>query len=104
GGAWSESCPSDPVDLGFVTGGGLTLSLPVDFAVEAQSAAGAPVSYPPSPADAAGQPVAIDCRPPPGATFPIGLTNVLCSAQDQATGGVSLGAFSVIVVAGPPRR
>ena len=69
---------------------------------DATSAAGALLGYDARATTAAGAPVAVDCQPAPGSAAPIGTTSVRCIAVDPATRAVSLGAFSVTIVDGPP--
>ena len=46
GGAWSESCESNEVELGVRETGGPVISVPPDFAVPATGPKGALVTYP----------------------------------------------------------
>ena len=71
------------------------LSIPENVIEEATSAQGAVVTYESSASDASG-PVPITCSPASGATFPLGSTNVQCSATNA--GGTTTGFFQVFVV------
>ena len=71
------------------------LSLPLDIVTVAADINGAVVTYVASASDA-GLTVPVDCLPASGATFPVGLTTVHCSATDAA-GNSSLGSFTVSV-------
>jgi hypothetical protein len=53
----------------------------------------------PSGTDAEGNPVPVDCNPPPGASQPLGVTPVTCSATDAA-GQTSTAIFKFAVVDG----
>lgn len=70
------------------------MSLPPSSTVEATSAVGAVVNFVASALDSVDGAVTVACTPPSGSTFPIGTTNVSCSAQDtsgnQATGGFAI--------------
>ena len=102
GGAWSESCLSNELDIGVRQSGGPIVTVPDDIPVTAAGPRGTAVTFDVTAADAAGNPVAVDCSPASGSTFPIGRTAVLCTATDPATGAVGLGELAVIVVDGPP--
>jgi HYR domain len=72
--------------------------VPSDLTVEATGPAGAPVDYAlPSAYDNQDGPVAVACTPPPGSTFPLGTTTVVCRAGDAA-GNVGSASFTVTVV------
>ena len=73
-----------------------TLELPADITEEATSASGADVTYTASANDNIDGPVAIECTPASGSTFPLGTTQVDCSATDNA-GNQATGSFNVIV-------
>jgi hypothetical protein len=79
-----------------------TLSLPSGLSADATSAAGDLLNYKARAMRATGGNIAVDCEPPPGAQFPIGVTEVLCSAVDPTTEAVAVGAFPVTIVDGPP--
>jgi Tol biopolymer transport system component len=68
--------------------------------VDATGPAGAVIAYPVSAADATGRPLTPACTPPPGATFPVGVTTVTCSATDLA--GNTAVAVADMTVAQPP--
>lgn len=78
-----------------------TLTLPADFSVYANSAAGADVSYDSSGTDNLPGPVVVNCLPPSGTVFPNGAngpltTTVSCSATDSV-GNQSTDTFDVTV-------
>ena len=73
-----------------------TLTLPGDIAVEATGSTGAAVTFGASASDAVDGSVTPDCDATSGATFPLGLTTVTCSATD-AHGNTSSGSFDVTV-------
>jgi len=78
-----------------------TLSLPADFSVFANSAAGATVTYEATATDNLPGPVTVVCAPPTGNVFPNGAngprtTTVNCTATDAVT-NESAGAFNVTV-------
>jgi hypothetical protein len=104
GGAWSESCLSNDLQIGLKAPGGPTITVPADITVDATGPAGAQVTYPNVTAvrPSTGAAVAVSCTPQSGTTFPIGQTPVLCTSTDPDTGAVGLAEFAVIVVdAGP---
>ena len=102
GGAWSESCPSNELDVGLQEPGSPVITTPDDITVDAVGPQGTAVTFDVTAADAAGAPLAVDCTPASGSTFPIGRTAVLCTATDPATGKTGLGELAVTVVDGPP--
>jgi hypothetical protein len=104
GGGWVESCASPALPLGLVTGGAAApaLSLPAGLVEDATSAAGAVLGYGAGATAASGGAVPVTCQPPSGSSFPIGASNVLCTAVDPATRAVAVGAFPVTVIDGPP--
>lgn len=71
--------------------------LPAGLTFEATSKDGATVVYTLPTATHGGTAVPVTCAPPPGATFPLGLTNVVCAAKDPDTGETAAGAFVVAV-------
>jgi hypothetical protein len=73
-----------------------TLTLPGDITVEATGSTGAAVTFGASATDAVDGSVTPDCDATSGATFPLGLTTVTCSATD-AHGNTSSGSFDVTV-------
>ena len=73
------------------------LDLPVDMTLEATSAAGALASFTVTATDAAGGSLAVSCSSGSGSVFPLGLSNVLCSATD-ASGNTIEDTFSITVV------
>src|SRR6185503_17294966 len=73
-----------------------SLTLPGDITVEATGPGGAAVTFGASATDAADGSVTPDCDATSGATFPLGLTTVGCSATD-AHGNTSGGSFDVTV-------
>jgi hypothetical protein len=104
GGGWVESCPSPALPVGIGTPGAAApmLQLPGAIAIDATSAAGAALTYAACALTAAGGVLPIDCSPAPGATFPIGVSDVLCTAFDPATQAVAVGSFAITVVDAPP--
>ena len=72
------------------------LTLPAGPTVEATSPVGAAVGYSVGVADIADPNVALTCNPGSGATFPLGVTAVSCTATD-AGGNTSAGTFTVTV-------
>jgi hypothetical protein len=104
GGGWVESCPSPalPVGVGSAGGPAPVLQLPSGLTGDAASAAGAALAYDARATTAAGAPLSIDCQPGSGVVFPIGVSDVLCTAFDPATQAVAVGTFPVTVVDGPP--
>jgi hypothetical protein len=104
GGGWLESCPSPVLPVGIATtaAGAPMLQLPGGLAVDATSAAGALLDYAAGATTAAGAPLPVDCQPQSGGVFPLGVSNVLCTAIDPETHAVAVGTFPVTVVDGPP--
>ena len=102
GGAWQQSCPSNPVGVGVGTSGGPVITTPGDLSASATSSAGAAVSYGVTVTSANGDAATVECTPPSGATFPLGRTAVLCTALDTTTGAAGVATFGVTVVDGPP--
>ena len=78
------------------------LNLPAKITVPATSPAGAVVNYTVTATDPQNSSVQIKCNPPSGATFPLGITAVNCTATD-AFGLTATGSFNVSVIAGTPR-
>jgi hypothetical protein len=74
-----------------------TLTLPADMTAEATSAAGAVVTYTASATDLVDGNVTVNCTPASGSTFPLGTTNVQCSATDLH-GNTASGSFNITVV------
>jgi hypothetical protein len=104
GGGWVESCPSSalPVGVGTAGGGAPMLQLPGGLAAEATSLIGAVLGYDARATTATGDPLPVVCQPASDATFPLGVSDVLCTAFDPATQAVAVGTFPVTVVDGPP--
>ncbi len=75
------------------------LTLPADVVATATSAQGAVVSYEARALDGQSGPLSPSCAPLSGAFFPVGTTQVHCTATDRA-GNVATGQFQVIVRAG----
>ncbi len=75
------------------------LYLPGTITTNATSPQGAVVTYLINASDPDNLPyqITINCTPPSGNTFPIGSTNVLCTASDPA-GNTGSGSFQVIVL------
>jgi hypothetical protein len=72
------------------------LTLPGRQVVEATGPAGAIVTFTASALDAVDGPVPVACTPASGSIFPLGTTQVSCSAHDQA-GNTKTGTFNVVV-------
>jgi hypothetical protein len=72
------------------------LTAPAGASAEATSAAGAIVNYDVSATDLVDGAVVVSCSTPSGSTFPLGSTNVTCSATD-AHGNTGHAAFAVTV-------
>jgi hypothetical protein len=72
------------------------LTLPSDIRVPATSANGAIVNYAASGGDLVDGSIAPQCTPASGSQFPIGTTQVQCTATD-AHGNTATGSFSVTV-------
>ena len=102
GGAWSESCESNEIDIGVRQVGAPVITVPADITVDATGPKGAVASFDVTALNVAGAQVPVDCVPASGSLFPIGRTAVLCTATDPATGAVGLGELAVTVVDGPP--
>jgi hypothetical protein len=74
-----------------------SLVAPADELVEATGPGGAWVSYPqPTAEDASGATVPVSCSPARGSLFPVGSTQVSCSAWD-ASGNIAQSTFTVAV-------
>src|SRR5919204_2333904 len=69
---------------------------PPDVIAEATSSAGATVSFTPVVTDDNPSPT-VGCSPASGSTFPLGTTNVSCTATDTGDGTTSTASFNVIV-------
>jgi hypothetical protein len=103
GGAWSESCLSNTIQVGYESLDGF-IDVPPDMQVDATGPDGAQVFYPDVTArTGANEPLQVDCVPRSGSVFPIGTTFVHCSAPNPATGDVVINGFRIKVVAGPPQ-
>jgi hypothetical protein len=74
-----------------------TLNLPANMTAEATSAAGAVVTYTATATDLVDGNVTVHCTPASGSTFPLGTTNVPCSATDLH-GNTANGSFNITVV------
>ncbi len=72
------------------------LNLPGNIAVGATSAAGATVTFSVAATDAVDPHPSVSCTPPSGATFPVGVTTVNCTARD-ASNNQATGSFSITV-------
>ncbi len=72
------------------------LALPANITAQAASAAGSQVSFTASATDAISGARVVTCAPASGATFPLGVTTVNCSAADAA-GNPATGSFTVTV-------
>jgi hypothetical protein len=73
------------------------LSLPAEITKEATGASGAVVDFTVSASDSVDGDIAVLCNHNPGETFPLGKTNVACSATDK-NGNTNSGNFNVNVV------
>jgi hypothetical protein len=73
-----------------------TLSLPADKVVEAAGPSGAVVTYTATSTDIVDGSVTVICAPASGSTFPLGTTNVQCSATDAHLNKAT-GSFNVTV-------
>ena len=72
------------------------ITVPEDISAQASSPAGGVVTYTVSARDAVSESVVASCSPASGSTFPIGTTDVKCTASDAA-GLVSEAHFSVSI-------
>ena len=79
---------------------GPELTLPVGITV-ITTATSEVVTYSATAVDIVDGPVAVSCSPPSGSSFPVGTTEVACSATD-AHGNTSSGGFSVVIASAPP--
>ena len=103
GGAWSESCPSNVIELGTSQAGAPVITVPANITVDATNPAGNQIIYDGvSAVTADGTPVTVDCNPVSGSIFPVGRTPVLCTAVDPVSGAVGSAEFRVTVVDPPP--
>jgi hypothetical protein len=68
-----------------------------DITAEATSPSGAVVAYSPTASDSINGPVVVNCAVPSGSTFPLGSTNVQCTAKDLSE-NIAIRSFSVRVV------
>ena len=109
GGAWSESCPSEVVELGKATEGvdQVVVTPPSqNISVDATSPSGAIATFEVTAvlmhlSDAV-RPVPVICDRLSGSTFSIGTTSVLCTASDAASGATGLARVDVRVQTGLP--
>jgi HYR domain len=74
-----------------------TLSIPGNQTVDATGASGATVTFSASASDAVDPSPTVSCTPSSGSTFPLGTTNVTCTAKDGSNNSSSQ-SFSVTVV------
>ncbi|HET8755025.1 MAG TPA: CocE/NonD family hydrolase [Solirubrobacteraceae bacterium] len=71
--------------------------MPADIAVDTESGDGRAVTYtPPTATDDEDPAPVVECAPPPGATFAVGTTDVVCTATD-ASGNSTSASFTVTV-------
>jgi X-Pro dipeptidyl-peptidase len=71
--------------------------VPTSIAVDTDSAGGRTVTYtPPTATDNEDPAPVVECDPPPGANFPVGTTDVVCTATD-ANGNSTNASFTVTV-------
>jgi large repetitive protein len=73
-----------------------TVSNPGNLTAEATNASGAPVSFSVSAQDIADPSPSVSCAPASGSTFPLGTTNVTCTAQDKSGNSAST-SFTITV-------
>ncbi|MFQ3542378.1 hypothetical protein P9486_27255, partial [Escherichia coli] len=78
------------------------LALPDGLSTDADGPLGAVLGYVARATAMTGADVPVDCQPASDTRFPLGRTDVLCTAFDPAAGAVALGTFSVTVNDGPP--
>jgi len=74
------------------------VTVPANITAQATSAAGAVVSFTASASDLVTASPAVTCAPSSGATFPVGVTTVTCTAADLA-GNSASASFTVTVTA-----
>lgn len=79
-----------------IDGSGPILTLPDDIVAEATSADGAVVTFTATAEDAIDGTVPVTCTPESGSTFPLGVTEVTCTATDLQD-HASSGSFTVTV-------
>jgi hypothetical protein len=104
GGAWSESCLSNEIDVGVQSPGAPIITVPPDITVDAVGPKGTQVFYPDVTAVRAtdGASVPVECTPASGSIFGVGRNEVLCTASDPSTGAIGLAELAITVVDGPP--
>jgi hypothetical protein len=104
GGAWSESCLSNEIDVGVQSPEAPLITVPPDITVDAVGPKGTQVFYPDVTAVRAsdGASVPVDCVPASGSIFGVGRNEVLCTATDPSTGAIGLAELAITVVDGPP--
>jgi hypothetical protein len=73
------------------------LTLPGDMTLHATSAAGAVGTFTATASDLVDGSVTVECTPPSGSTFPLGITNVVCTATDVHE-NQSIGGFVINVI------
>lgn len=73
------------------------LNIPLGIVQEANGPTGSAIAYvPPTAIDDVAGPVPVACSPPPGATFPLGVSTIVCIAADPSR-NVSVFLFTVRV-------
>lgn len=92
-GAGNTASGSFDVTVRDTTAPALTLD---SFTVEATGPAGAAVEFAPTATDLVDGDVAVECDAGTGATFPLGVTTVACTARDGA-GNAAAGSFTIDV-------
>ena len=103
GGGWSQSCPTDTTTVGLGSTGKTPQPIvPAPITVDAVSPAGAPVAYTVSVFTNGLTSVSVTCTPASGSLFPIGRTDVHCTAFDAATKAAGIAFFPVTVIDQPP--
>jgi myo-inositol-hexaphosphate 3-phosphohydrolase len=73
-----------------------SVTVPADLVVEATGPAGAGVAFMVTATDPSDGAIDVACSPPSGSTFPIGTTDVTCTAEDS-DGNVATGSFRITV-------
>ena len=73
-----------------------SVTVPADLVVEATGPAGAGVAFTVTATDPSDGAIDAACSPPSGSTFPIGTTDVTCTAEDS-DGNVATGSFRITV-------
>ena len=94
----NEAAPTTFV-VHVVDTGGPVIEAHADVTAEASSASGAAVNYTsPTATDVVDGPVPVSCSPASGATFPLGITTVTCTAEDSQGNAAAPTTFVVNVI------